>query len=61
MSIGALNILDAEAAYSGADIEKALTIAERAAEIIERIIGELRRVHTCRPRTPPVILQGTNQ
>jgi hypothetical protein len=39
--IGALNILDAEGTYSGADIEKALMIAERAGEIVERIVGEL--------------------
>jgi hypothetical protein len=41
VSIGALNILDAEGTYSGADIEKALVIAERAGEIVERVIGEL--------------------
>jgi hypothetical protein len=41
VSIGALNILDAEGTYSGADIEKALAIAERAGEIVERVIGEL--------------------
>jgi|SoiMethySBSTD1v2_1073268.scaffolds.fasta_scaffold486816_2 hypothetical protein len=41
VSIGALNILDAEGTYSGAHIGKALTIAERAGEIVERIIGEL--------------------
>ena len=41
VSIGALNILDTEGKYSRADIEKALTIAEDAGEIIERIVGEL--------------------
>jgi hypothetical protein len=40
--IGALNILDAEGTYGGADIEKAMAIAERAGEIVERTIGELR-------------------
>jgi hypothetical protein len=42
VSIGALNILDAEGTYSGADVEKAMVIAERAGEIVERFIGELR-------------------
>ena len=41
VSIGALNILDAEGTYNGADIETALTIAERAGDIVERTIGEL--------------------
>ena len=41
VSIGALNILDVEGAYSGANIDTALTIAERAGEIVERVIGEL--------------------
>lgn len=42
VSIGALNILGAEGTYSGADVEKALMIAERAGGVVERMIGELR-------------------
>jgi hypothetical protein len=42
VSIGALNILDAEDTYGDRDVEKALEIAERAGEIIEKTIEELK-------------------
>jgi hypothetical protein len=41
VSIAALNILDAEGTYSDVHIEKALRIAQRAAQIVEQTIGEL--------------------
>jgi GAF domain-containing protein len=41
VSIGALNILDAEGTYSDAHIEMARRIAQRAADIVDQTIGEL--------------------
>jgi hypothetical protein len=42
VTVGALNILDAEGAYTDRDVEKALAIADLAGDIIERTIKELR-------------------
>jgi hypothetical protein len=41
VSIGALNILDAEGSYDDADVEKARQIAQRAGHIVELTIREL--------------------
>ena len=41
VTIGALNILDAEGAYTDGDVEKAQAIADRAGDVIEQTIKEL--------------------
>jgi hypothetical protein len=41
LTIGALNILDAEGAYGDDDVEKALAIASRAVDAVEATITEL--------------------
>lgn len=41
VTIGALNILDAEGAYGDDDVEKALVIASRAVDVIESTIEQM--------------------
>lgn len=45
LTIGALNILDAEGAYTDDDVEKALAIANRAVDVIHATINEMSKEH----------------
>ncbi|WP_207211797.1 GAF domain-containing protein [Promicromonospora panici] len=41
LTIGALNILDAEGAYGDDDVEKALAVASRSADVVAATINEM--------------------